>query len=138
MKNGKGFYKEYCYSSNLKIEGESINGYLNGKCTEYYTNNNDEIISFEGEYLNGKKWNGKGYNTDTNIIYELINGKGKVKYYDVDSYDSYLEFDCEYINGEKNGNCKDYYYNGNLKFESEYKDGKKMEKGNITMILMAN
>ena len=36
---------------------------------------------FEGEYLNGEKWNGNGYNND-NIIYSLKNGKGFIKEYD--------------------------------------------------------
>ena len=33
---------------------------------------------FEGEYLDGKKWNGKGYNGN---IYNIENGKGYVKEY---------------------------------------------------------
>ena len=28
-----------------------------------------------------KKWNGKGYDENLNIIYELINGNGKIKEY---------------------------------------------------------
>ena len=43
---------------------------------------------FEGEYLNGKKWNGKGKEYDKN------NGK--------------LIFEGEYLNGEKNGKVKEY------------------------------
>ena len=39
---------------------------------------NGELI-FEGEYLNNKKWNGKKYDEKSNIIYELINGNGKIK-----------------------------------------------------------
>ena len=34
-----------------------------------------------GEYLFGKKWDGKGFDEDGNIIYELNNGNGKVKEY---------------------------------------------------------
>ena len=34
---------------------------------------------FEGQYLNGKRWNGKGYNDKGNIVYELIDGKRKMK-----------------------------------------------------------
>ena len=56
---------------------------------------------FEGEYLNGKKWNGFGYDKYNKPIYELKNGEGIVK---------------------------EYYDNGNLKFEGEYKNGKKMVK----------
>ena len=29
--------------------------------------------------MNNEKWNGKGYDEDGNIIYELINGNGKIK-----------------------------------------------------------
>ena len=41
----------------------------------------DDILEYEGEYLYDKKWNGKGYDENHNIIYELINGSGKVKEY---------------------------------------------------------
>ena len=37
-------------------------------------------LVFEGEYLNGKRWNGKGYNFG-HLEYELKNGCGKVKEY---------------------------------------------------------
>ena len=37
----------------------------NGKGKQYYSNDN---LEFEGEYLNDKKWNGKGYNSFSNII----------------------------------------------------------------------
>ena len=36
---------------------------------------------FEGEYLNGNSWNGKGYNKDGIIEFEIKNGNGKVKEY---------------------------------------------------------
>jgi len=32
-------------------------------------------LEFEGEYLNGEKWQGKGYDAKGNIIYELNEGK---------------------------------------------------------------
>ena len=57
---------------------------------------------FEGEYLNGKKWNG--------IIKE---------YYD-DSND--IKFDGQYCEGKKKG--KEYNINGHLIFEGEYLDEK--------------
>ena len=66
-----------------------------GKEIEYKINK-DNII-FEGEYLNGKKWNGKGkeYNKD-----------GK------------LRFEGEYLNGKRwNGKVKEYYDDGKLLFE---------------------
>ncbi len=42
----------------------------------------DEELMFEGEVINGKKWNGKGYDKKGNIIKEFINSKVKIKRYD--------------------------------------------------------
>ena len=38
-------------------------------------NNRNGILEYEGEYLFNKKWNGKGYDENLNIIYEIINGE---------------------------------------------------------------
>ena len=39
-------------------------------------------MEFEGEYSYDKKWNGKGYDENGNIIYKLNKGNGKViEYY---------------------------------------------------------
>ena len=35
-------------------------------------------LEYEGEFLYNKKWNGKGYDENGDIIYELINGNGNV------------------------------------------------------------
>ena len=50
---------------------------------------------------------GKGYDDNTNIIYELINGNGQIK-----EYNKYgkLEFEGEDLNGDINGKGKEYYY----------------------------
>ena len=82
-------------------------------------------LKFNGEYLNGNRWNGKYYNIDGNIefefgtliyegeyLYNMKNGKGK-EY----NYNGKLEFEGEYINGKIN---KEYYYNGKVKYEGEY------------------
>ena len=111
--NGKknGFGKEYIvdsasYSgedstrSKLSFEGQYVNGLKNGKGKEY---NKEGKILFEGEYKNGKRWNGiiRNYYYDTMIsVYELIEGEIK-------------------------GKVKEYYKNGQLEFEGEYLDGKK-------------
>ena len=50
----------------------------NGKEGEYYSNGN---LQFEGEYLNGKRWNGKVYDNNKNLICEIKYGKGDVKEY---------------------------------------------------------
>ena len=74
-------------------------------------------MEYEGEFRYFRKWNGKGYDESNNIIYELINGNGKVKeYYN----NGKLYFEGEYLNGKKNGKGKEYYYNGVLEFEGEY------------------
>ena len=125
-RDGKG--KEY-YDSIIIYEGEYIDGLRNGKGKEY----NDEgklifegdylynikikgkeyvngILEYKGEYLYATKWNGKGYDENGNIAYELIKGKGKFK----------------------------EYYKGKLMFEGELLDGKKMEKEKNMIILMVN
>ena len=71
------------------------------------------------------KYNGKGYDENGNIIYELKNGNGKVKEY----YHNKLIFEGEYLNGQRwNGKGKEYNYNGELEFEGEYLNGKKLIK----------
>ena len=58
IKNGRA--KDYDYFNNeIIFEGEYLNGEKwNGKAKDY--DNHHEII-FEGVYLNGKRWNGKGH-----------------------------------------------------------------------------
>ena len=84
------------------------------------------MLQFEGEYLEGKKWNGKGYNINGNIDFEIKNGKGNIKKYN-DISDIY--FEGEYINGKINGKGKEYNCNYTLKFEGEYINGKRDGKG---------
>ena len=60
--NGKGITLEGCFCGYddctiFIYEGEFKNGQKSGKCKEYDI---DHEIIFEGDYLNGKKWNGKG------------------------------------------------------------------------------
>ena len=116
--NGKLYYK-----GKLIFEGEylydcRINGkeYINGKLT------------FEGEYRYNKKWNGKGYDEKGNVIYELINGNGKVK-----EYSDYGEliYEGEYLNGKRYGigKGKEYNLKDNVTFEGEYLNGKRHGKG---------
>ena len=81
-------------------------------------------MEYEGEYLYDKKWNGNGYDENGNIIYELIKGNGKVKEYD---YDGSLRFEGEYKNGKRNGKGKEYDFKGILIFEGEYLNGNKIQ-----------
>jgi len=64
----------------LIFEGEYINNIKqNGKEYGYDYDNN---LVFEGEYLNGRIWNIKVYDKFGNLLYELINGNGKIKEFD--------------------------------------------------------
>ena len=72
---------------------------------------NDEIKIFDGEYLNGNKLSGKLYDIEANILLELRDGKGK-EYYD----NGNLKFEGDYINF-KRWNGKGYNYDGNEEFK---------------------
>ena len=87
--------------------------------------NKDDKLIFEGEYLNGKRWNGKLYDLKDKNIYELKEGKGLAKKYDKNGK---LCLEAEFLNREKNGKLKEYY-NGELKFEGEYLKGKRNGNG---------
>ena len=128
LKDGKGIFKKYCGVKNnsLLFEGEYINGELNGKCKEYFYGGN---LLFEGEYKYGKKWNGKGYDKDGNITYELNNGKGYIKQYDHLGNLTILINEGNIINGEKNGYFKEYDHFKKIFFEGEYRNGKRNGKG---------
>ena len=120
-RNGKG--KEYYYGK-IIFDGEYKNGKRNGKGKEY--NNLGDII-FEGEYLYDHKWNGKHYDKEGNLQYELNNGNGKIKEYD---YYNTLIFDGEYLNGNKwKGKIFEEDIDDKLRFEGEYLDGKLNGKG---------
>ena len=126
-RNGKG--KEYSFGE-IKFEGEYLNGKRIGKGKEYSCG---EII-FEGEYLNGLR-NGKGKE------YRFCYGNNDYNYkpiIDENIYDTPLFlkanynrfhfekiFEGEYLNGLRNGNGKEFYSNGRLKFEGEYLNGKR-------------
>ena len=100
----------------------------------------DCFVSFEGEYINGKR-NGKGKEYSILGYYgvyskedifsklafngEYLNGKkwnGKWKEYHDDGK---IRFDGEYVNGEINGKAKEYNTAGNLEFSGEYYNGKR-------------
>ena len=103
MRNGKG--KIYS-NGNLIFDGVFLYNYkLKGKL---YIKNK---LEYEGEFLYNKKWNGKGYDENGNIIYELINGNGKVKEYNDKGK---LIFEGEYLNSKENGKGKEYYDYGTI------------------------
>ena len=72
-----GEYKKYYWDGLPFFEGEYLNNRKKkGRCYLH------GILEYEGEFLYGIKWNGKGYDEKGNIIYELNNGCGRIKEYD--------------------------------------------------------
>ena len=90
-------------------------------------------MEYEGQYLSGGKWDGKGFDNNGNIIYELIKGNGTIK----DYVNDILTFDGEYKNGMK-WKGKQYNSKGELIFEGEYLNGKKRKGKERNMILKVN
>ncbi len=91
------------------FKGAYLNGKKNGKGKEYYNNGS---LKFEGEYINGIKIEGKGYNENGKVILEINkNGKGKECY-----NGGLLKFEVEYMNG-KRWNWKEYNPEGNIEFQ---------------------
>ena len=122
--------------NDIIFEGE----YPNGKGKEYFKN---KKIKFEGYYINGIKYNGKGYDKYGKIIYELKNGIGYIKELD---YYGELIYEGEYVNGKRHGKGEEYknneikfvgiflfnfkkkgkeYVNDKLEYEGEYLFNKK-------------
>ena len=145
-RNGKG--KDYC-DGKLRYEGNFLNDKRNGKGKEYNIKGNlyfegeylydfkikgknyiNEKVEYEGEFLYNKKWNGKGYDENGNFIYQIINGNGKIKEYDLFGE---LRFEGEYLNGIRNGKGKEYF-KGELQYEGEYLNGKRNGKGKEYLI----
>ena len=118
-KKWNGIGKKY-YKNKLDYVGDYLDGKRSGKGEEYNYNGN---LIFEGEYLNGKRWNGKGYNNQGIIEYELKEGKGNVKEYNW--LTGKLIYEGEYSNGERNGKGKEYNDKNELIFKGEYINGKK-------------
>ena len=149
MRNGKG--KEYDKSGKLEYEGEYLNDKRNGKGKEIKDTYNSHS-EFEGEFINGKRWNGIGkkhkfdhicinfmeyelkngklwnlkeYDKNNNIINELIDGNGFIKKF---NRFGKIKYEGEYLNGIKNGKWKEYDC-GKLEYEGEYLNGEKNGKG---------
>ena len=100
MEKEMGLGKEYDNKGELMYEGEYLNGKRNGKGKEYCKGK----LDFAGNFLYGVKWDGKTYDENGKVLFELNNGKGKVR--------EYNEFN--YLNGMKNGKIKGYDYSNNL------------------------
>ena len=111
---GKEYYEELYFGKvAIKYEGKYLNGKRNGKGIEYY---NDDNIKFEGIYLFGLKYKGKGYDRYGKIIYELEDGKGYIE--ELNSGMDVI-FEGEYPKGKG----KEYFEDKGIKFEGDYING---------------
>ena len=84
-----------------KISGKYRKSRLKGKGIGKEYSLEEDILIFEGEYLNGKK-----------------NGHGKEFYLNGD-----IKFEGDYLNGRRNGKGKEFDYENKLKFEGNYSQG---------------
>jgi len=134
---------DYVYIQDTDIivfKGHYKNGKKNGEGTEFYINKKKK---FEGEYSNGIKINGTGYDKMGNEIY-VINYKNVTERYT----NKNPVFSGKYLNGKKyngigydiNGNkayeiklgrgkVKEFFDDGVLKFEGEYYNGERNGQG---------
>ena len=101
IKDGKGLSFEIrfgwcCYAIFI---GEYLNGERNGKCCGYILCDRDEIW-FKGEYIKGE-----------------LNGKVEIE---MEKNDNRKKSEITFINNKANGKGKEFYENGNLKFEGEF------------------
>ena len=113
--------KEYdAYKDKLLFERELLDK-KRKKGKEYFS----DYLIYEGEYKNGNKWNGKGFNGYNKVVYELINGNGHVKEYKFGRLGS----EGEYLKGQKHGEWKEYNSYQTLLFVGEYLNGKRKGKG---------
>ena len=126
----------------IKFEGEFVNDKIHGQGKEYFQNYSHYIISFEGEFKEGKRWKGIGLEHYNSVGHQISfegeyangkNGKGKeyyscsFLYFDVDSSNKRgeLEYEGEYLDGKRNGQGKEYWVNGKVKFEGQYRNGER-------------
>ena len=116
--------EDILYFGNTKFDGEYSNGKKwNGKIKRY----NDGVLKLEGEYINGKLWNAKRYDSNHDIIYELKDGKGyMIGYLDRSEF----EFEEIPVNGVKIIENLEYNDDENAyMFECEYMNGVRHGKG---------
>ena len=107
--NFEGFYingikkgKEYA-EGELIYDGEKEGDLYNGKGAEYYKGEK----TFEGEFRNGKKWNGKGKSFEYNEFGKKV-----------------VEYEGEFLEGKWHGKGREFD-NGEEIFRGEYKNGKR-------------
>jgi len=125
VKNGRlnGHYSELFDNGNLKISSNYLEGKLNGKFISYYKNKkiNEETFYING-LINGSRklyWSNGSLKESSKLKLGVITGEC-LFYYSNSNMRKKILFD-QY--GNRDGIWKDYYPNGKVKSEIEYKSG---------------
>ena len=138
---------ERLVNENIVIfKGEYKSMRRNGKGKEFYK---DGKVQFEGEYKDNKRWNGKIYNKAGIEEFEIIDGSGYIREYNINGIIIYegdivhgikegfgkeyfggkIEYEGIFRNGKRDIEGTEYYTNGNIEYKGEYKSGEKNGKG---------
>ena len=113
-KHGVTTYKTH----NFYTHNKDINNFKN-----FLFENNCYDGIFKGIFKDDMKWDGRGYNKNADMDYEIINGNGIIKEY----YCGKLIYEGECLRGKRNGKGKEYnFLTGKIKYEGEFIDGIKM------------
>ena len=88
----------------------------------------EEILIYEGIYIFDRKYEGKGYDENGNVAYELKKGNGKIKEYGIHNGKLVIIFEGEYRNGRRHGKGREYDRNGKLVYEGQYINGKRTNR----------
>ena len=130
QRNGIG--KEYINTEfededKILFEGEYLKGKRwRGKGEEY---DDFERLIYSGEYIDGKKWTGKltSFNEDGKIANKVKFLNGKIMKGQGKEYDEKerLKYEGEYYNGKRNGCGQEYDEIGRLIFKGIYMDGER-------------
>ena len=123
--NGKGFINESDIDGIKFYEGEYDKGERNGKGREYSVSH----LIFVGEYKNGKRWTGIGFDQFNKPIFKLDEGKGNNIF--ICNYSGKLKFEYlgNYSNGEFNGRGEELCCDIKIIYKGEFLNGKKSGKG---------
>ena len=115
--------KEYLIKEDILIfEGEYKHMTRNGHGKELYNNGK---IQFEGEYLDGKRWKGQTYNISGIKEFDIVDGGGYVREYNIYGIKTY---EGDIVNGVKEGFGQEFSQ-GKIEYEGIFKNGKREMDG---------
>jgi antitoxin component YwqK of YwqJK toxin-antitoxin module len=115
--------KEYLIKEEILIfEGQYNLMKRHGHGKELYSNGK---IQFDGEYLNGRRWNGQTYTFNGIKEFDIINGEGYIREYNIHGIKTY---EGDIVNGIKEGFGKDFSQ-GKIEYEGIFKNGKREVEG---------